>query len=132
MWYADTRYPVKSIWLKAIKAGNFVGWPILTKRNVNKYYLDTNKTPKGHMNQTRENVQSTKRAPLESFVSAEMKSKKVRDVYVKVYNARETMFLDRTGQFPTISKLLGFYGRFVVTREDSRGRNQCFFPVNIF
>ena len=40
--HAVCGYPVKSTWLKAIKAGNFVGWPILTKRNVNKYYLDTN------------------------------------------------------------------------------------------
>ena len=53
------------------------------------------------MNQTRKNVQSTKRAPLESFVSAEMKGKKVRDVYVKVYNARETTLSDQKGQFPT-------------------------------
>ena len=36
------RYPVKSTWLKAIKAGNFVGCPILTEHNVNKYYPDTN------------------------------------------------------------------------------------------
>ena len=56
------------------------------------------------MNQTRKNVQSKKRAPLESFVSAEMKGKKVRDVYVKVYNARETTFSDQTGQFPTRSE----------------------------
>ena len=100
-------YPVKSTWLKAIKAGNFVGWPILTERNVNKYYQGTNETPKGHMNQTRKNVRSTKRAPLESFVSAEMKGKKVRDVSVKAYDAKETTFSDQTGQFPTRSPNLG-------------------------
>ena len=71
---------------------------------MNKYYPDTNETPKGHMNQTRKNFRSTKQAPLESFVSAEMKGKKVHDVYVKVYNARETTFSDQTGQFPTRSK----------------------------
>ena len=69
-----------------------------------KYYPDTNVTPKGHMNQKRKNVQSTKHAPLESFVGAEMKGKKVSDVYVKVYDTRETMFSDQTGQFPTQSK----------------------------
>ena len=46
----------------------------------------------------------TKRAPLELFVSAEMKGKKIRDVYVNVYDARETTFSDQTGQFPTRSK----------------------------
>jgi hypothetical protein len=39
-------YPVKSTWTKAMKAENFVGWPILTKRNVNKYYPDTDETSK--------------------------------------------------------------------------------------
>jgi hypothetical protein len=29
-------YPVKSTWLKAIKAGNYIGWPLLTKQNVKK------------------------------------------------------------------------------------------------
>ena len=53
-------YPVKSTWIKAIKAGNFTGLLMLNKRNVVKYYTDTTKTPKGHLNQTRKNVQSTK------------------------------------------------------------------------
>ncbi len=41
---------------------------------------------------------------MESFNSKEMHGKKVRNVYVKVYNARETTFSDQTGQFPTRSK----------------------------
>jgi hypothetical protein len=90
--------------MKAIIAGNFVGWTILTKHNVNKYYLDTDKTSKGHMNQTQKNVQSTKRAPMESFNSKEMHGKKVHDVYIKVYNAWETIFSYQTGQFPRRSK----------------------------
>ncbi len=81
-----------------------MGWPILTKLNVNKYYPDTNETSKGHMNQTRKNVQSTKQAPMESFNSKEMHGKKVHDVYVKVFDARETTFSNQTGQFPTSSK----------------------------
>jgi hypothetical protein len=58
--HAVCGYPVKSTWLKAIKAGNFVGWPLLTEKNVSKYYPETTETPKGHMNQTRKNVRSTK------------------------------------------------------------------------
>ena len=30
-------YPVYSMWFKVIKAGNFVGLPLLTAANVNKY-----------------------------------------------------------------------------------------------
>ena len=61
-------YSVKSTWLKIIKAGNYIGWPMLTERNANKYYPETSKTSKGHMNQTRKNVRSTKakRTPLET------------------------------------------------------------------
>ena len=30
-------YPVKPTWIKAIKAGNYVGWPLLTVSNVKNY-----------------------------------------------------------------------------------------------
>ena len=46
--HATCGYPVKSTWIKAIKAGNFTGWPIINERTVNKYYPETTETPKGH------------------------------------------------------------------------------------
>jgi hypothetical protein len=66
--HAVCDYPVKSTWLKAIKAGNYVGWPMLNERNIQKYYPETIETAKGHLNQTRKNVRSTKvkTAPLET------------------------------------------------------------------
>jgi hypothetical protein len=56
--------PGKSTWLKAIKAGNNMGLPMPNERNVHK----TIETAKGHLNQTRKNVSSTKAktAPLET------------------------------------------------------------------
>jgi hypothetical protein len=48
--HAVCGYPVKSTWLKAIKAGNYVGWPMLNERNVQKYYPETIETAKGHFN----------------------------------------------------------------------------------
>ena len=53
-------YPVKSTWIQAIKAGNYVGWLMLTERNVSKYYPKTDETIKGHMNQNRKKLRSTK------------------------------------------------------------------------
>jgi hypothetical protein len=35
--HAICGYPVKSTWLKAIKAGNYVGWPMLNERNIQKH-----------------------------------------------------------------------------------------------
>jgi hypothetical protein len=42
--HAVCGYPVKSTWLKAIKVGNYIGWPMLTEGNVNKYYTETSET----------------------------------------------------------------------------------------
>ena len=82
--HAVCGYPVKSTWICAIKAA------ILTERNVSKYYPETKETIKGHMNQTRKNVRSTKtkRVPFEIAEHPEMKGKKVHDVYIKTYDVR--------------------------------------------
>ena len=102
--HAVCGYPVKSTWLAAIEAGNYVGWPLLTTRNVKKYYPETTETPKGHLNQSRKNVRSTK-SPVKPFETnnAKLKGKKERDVYIKIYDVRETIYSDQTGQFPTRS-----------------------------
>ena len=104
--HAVCGYPVKSIWIKAVKAGNYMGWTLLTETNVKKYYPETDEIPKGHMNQTRKNTRSTKskRAPLETPKIKKLEGKKVRDIYTKVYEARNTMFTDQTGQFPKWSQ----------------------------
>ena len=102
--HAVCGFPVKSTWLKAIKAGNYVGWPMLTVRNVQKYYPETNETPKGHMNQSRQNQRSTKAKPMKEHNSNLLKGKKAQDVYTKVYNVRETIFSDQTGKFPVQSR----------------------------
>ena len=94
--------PVKSTWMKAVAAGNYIGWPMLTVKNVNKYYPETNETSMGHLNQTRKNVRSTK--PLEMSDNKTLRGKKMRDVYISIYNTRETIFTDQTGQFPTRSQ----------------------------
>ena len=100
--HAVCGYPVKSTWIKAIAAGNFIGWPLLTVQNVKKYYPETTETPKGHLNQTRKNVRSTK--ILETSDATTLKGKKARDVGIHVYNVRETIFSDQTGKYPSRSQ----------------------------
>ena len=58
--HAVCKYPVKSTWIKAIRTGNYVGWPLLSIENVCKHYPEIEETPKGHLNQSRKNVRSTK------------------------------------------------------------------------
>jgi hypothetical protein len=102
--HAVCGYPVKTTWSKAAKAGNFLGWPLLTEKNINKYYPETDETPKGHMNQQRKNVRSTK-TPFETCnAAAALRGKKMKDIFVKTYDTRETSFSDQTGQFPKQSK----------------------------
>ena len=56
------------------------------------------------MNQTRKNVRSTKsKQPFEQANAASLRGKKVQDLYVNVYDVRETIFSVQTGQFPTRS-----------------------------
>jgi hypothetical protein len=100
--HAICGYPVKSTWLKTIKVGNYVGWPMLTERNVQKYYLKATETAKGHLNQTRKNIRSTKEkpVPLETCNTLRLHGKKVCDVYTKMYKVRKTMFSDQMSQFP--------------------------------
>ena len=95
-------YPVKSTWIKSIKAGNFTGWPIRNKLNVDKYYPETTETPKGHLNQTRKNVRSTnpKTKPFEKTDVSTLWGKKVQDVYNKVYDVCNTVFSNQTGYSP--------------------------------
>ena len=96
--HAVCGYPVKSTWLKAVAAGNFIGWPLLNVRNVKKYYPETTETLKGHLKQMRRNVRSTK--VIETCDATTLKGKKVRDISIHVYNVRETIFSDQTGKFP--------------------------------
>ena len=106
-------YSVKSTWLKVVKAGNYIGWPLLTERNVNKYYPETTETPKGHMNQTQKNVGSTKakpstweqpvQSPLKEPNILQLRGKKVCDVFTQVYDIRETVFSNQTRRLLTRS-----------------------------
>jgi hypothetical protein len=74
------------------------------RHNVKKYYPETIETAKGHLNQTRKNVRST-RHKMETCDTSQLQGKKVRDVYTTAYDVRETMFSDQTvGQYPTRSQ----------------------------
>jgi hypothetical protein len=118
--HAVSGYLVKLTWLKAIKAGNYVEWPMLTERNVQKYYPKTTKTAKGHLNQTRKNVRSTKvkATPLETCDTSRLHGKKVCDVYTQTYMVCIIMFSNQTGQFP-IQSLCGIKYIMVMVEIDS-------------
>ena len=71
----------------------------------------TDKTTKGHMNQTRKNVRSTKpkAKPFETSNSNRLQGEKEHDIYTKIYDVHNTMFTDQTGQFPKRSQCRNKY-----------------------
>ena len=105
--HAAAGFPVKETWLNAIDAGNYVTWPGLTTAAVRKHYPDSDETQKGHMKKQRQGVRSTrtKEKPMHEEMTNNDNSppRKMRDVYVKIHNAGETMHSDQTGRFPATS-----------------------------
>jgi hypothetical protein len=47
--HAAAGYPTKETWLKAIKARNYLTWPGITTKTVNRHFPKSDKTAKGHM-----------------------------------------------------------------------------------
>ena len=57
--YAESGFPVKSTWIKAIKNGNFDSWTVLTYNNSAKYWPHSVETLKIHMVKSSQGVRST-------------------------------------------------------------------------
>ena len=59
--HATAGFSTKAMWLKAIKAGFYATWLMLTAITVIKYFPESEETQKGHMQQNRQGIQSTKK-----------------------------------------------------------------------
>ena len=60
----------KETWLKAIRNGNYLTWPLITVKNVNKNFPESEETQKGHMRNQRQGFRSTKnKSPAQSVDS---------------------------------------------------------------
>ena len=49
-------FPTKASWLKAIRKGNYLSWPLINAKNVAKYFPESKETQKGHMHGQRQGV----------------------------------------------------------------------------
>jgi hypothetical protein len=112
--HAAAGFPTKPTWIKAINAGFFTSWPMLTTRNVNKYFPESEETQKGHMRQKKAGVRRTNRRIRMVLEGNELEFDKIEtdikelqrkreDIMIKVYNCTESVFTDQTGQFPVTS-----------------------------
>jgi hypothetical protein len=96
--------PVKSTWIAAIKNGNFISWPGLTERAVEKHLSKSSATVKGHLNQQRMNTISTKIKEDKNMVTTERVLDygiKINCIYDATINAGQ-IYTDQTRRFPVI------------------------------
>ena len=107
--------PTKATFLQAVRNGNFITWPGLSSKTVEKFYKPTVFTAKGHMNQERQNLQSTKPVPVvppspeeeflihnDFFPNDEKLQQPTHHAMALIlpFESRMTGYVDLTGRFP--------------------------------
>jgi hypothetical protein len=95
--------PTKYAMLQAVKDGHLITWPGLTEDAINKHLKLTPATAMGHMNQRRQNIQSTSKAPIEKQPTPDTYlGTKTHLVYAVVVDQGQ-LYTDLTGKFPVQS-----------------------------
>ena len=85
---------------KAIKNGNFISWPGIEMLNFKKLLENTAETAKGHLDQERQGLQSTREQQQDFFPDKE--PTKTHNVAIKLepFQPKKTAYSDLTGKFP--------------------------------
>jgi hypothetical protein len=98
--HAAAGFPTKSTWLKAIRHGNYSTWPLISVKNVNKYFPESEETQQGHMKNQRQGVRSTKQPPQ---AITQCPTPTDQTIFLKTYDTQNTIYTDQTGKFPHFS-----------------------------
>ena len=89
--------PVTSTWLTAVKNNFFQAWPGLTTQRISRHLQKSEATEKGHMQQHRQNVRSTK-GKIEDC--PEQPQKRTNAAFTTIYEMKKEISTDQTGKFP--------------------------------
>jgi hypothetical protein len=101
--------PTKSAILKAVKDGHLITWPGLAEDAINTHLKLTPATAMGHMNQRRQNIRSTSKAPIEKQPTPDTDlGTKTHLVYAVVVDQGQ-LYTDLTGKFPVRSNKGNYY-----------------------
>jgi hypothetical protein len=96
--------PTKSAMLQAVKDGHPITWPGLTEDAIDKHLKLTPATAMGHMNQRRQNIRSTSKAPIEKQTTPDADlGTNIHLVYAVVVDQGQ-LYTDLTGKFPVRSR----------------------------
>jgi hypothetical protein len=92
--------PTKAAMLQAVKDGHLITWPGLTEDAINKHLKLTPATAMGHLNQRRQNIRSTSKAPTEKQQPPDTDlGTKTHLVHAVVVDQGQ-LYTDLTGKFP--------------------------------
>ena len=106
--HAATYSPTTETWCKAVDKGYFQSWPGLTAKAIRKYLPKSEATIRGHMDQTRQNVRSTKPTPAKdnpdpTNVPEQEPGNPTTNVMFAAVERVGKVYTDQTGRFPVIS-----------------------------
>eukprot|EP00804_Cyclotella_cryptica_P006783 CCRYP_019522-RA/>CCRYP_019522-RA protein AED:0.43 eAED:0.43 QI:0/0/0/1/0/0/2/0/364 len=99
--HAAAAFPTKSTWLAAIRKGNYSTWPLITVKNVHKYFPQSEETQQGHMRNQRQGTRSTKQALPQAEPCTPLPQ--LHDIFIRTYDTHSTLYTDQTGKFPHLS-----------------------------
>jgi hypothetical protein len=95
--------PTKSAMLQAVKDGHLITWPGLTEDAINKHLKLMPATAMGHMNQRRQNIRSTSKAPIEKQATPDTDLSTKNHLVYAVIVDKGQLYTDLTGKFPVRS-----------------------------
>jgi hypothetical protein len=94
--------PVTSTWIAAIQRGFFQSWPGLTAAAVKKHLPASEATAKGHLDQIRKNIRSTKHDSPEPEPEQEPNNAPTHQMFATIESTGK-IYTDQTGRFPVTS-----------------------------
>ena len=96
--HACARYPVSDTFAQAIQNGRYSTWPGLTAKLARKYIKDPEPTVKGHLDQQRINLRSTKPKAFKPSAATTDASK---GIYIPLANKRNAATTSTSGANPS-------------------------------
>jgi hypothetical protein len=92
--------PTKAAMLQAVKDGHLITWPGLTEDAINKHLKLTPATAMGHLNQRRQNIRSTSKAPTEKQQQPNTELGTNTHIVYTVVVDQGQLYTDLTGKCP--------------------------------
>ncbi len=101
--HAAAGHPTKNTWPIAIFHGSYSysTWPLITTKNVNKHFPQSEETQQGYMKSQHQGIHSTKQCVHPNLLPTTLPQQ--HDIYIKTCDTRNTLCTDQTGKFPHIS-----------------------------